>query len=64
VLRVVHGDATPEEVAALLVVLQAAAAPAASEPPRRGEWGSPRRAVRAPLTASRGGWRASAFPTS
>ncbi|WP_460437104.1 acyl-CoA carboxylase epsilon subunit, partial [Angustibacter speluncae] len=46
-LRVVRGDATPEEVAALLVVLQAAAAPAAAAPSPPTKWGAPRRAVRA-----------------
>lgn len=63
-LRVVRGDATPEEVAALLVVLQAAAAPAAAPPSPRREWGTPRRAVRAPLVAGRDAWRASGFPAA
>jgi len=62
VLRVVRGDATPEEIAALLAVVQAAAAPAPAEPAAHSEWGSPRRVVRAPLVASRDGWRRSAFP--
>ncbi len=62
-LRVVRGDATAEEVAALVAVLQAAAAsvPDVDDAPPR-EWGSPRRAVRAPLAPGRGGWRASVFP--
>ncbi len=63
VLAVVRGDATPEEVAALLAVVQAASATAPVEQPRPGEWGSPRRAVRAPITAAPDGWRRSALPS-
>ena len=58
----VRGDATPEEVAALVAVVRAAAAVAPPDVPATSEWGSPRRAVRAPLMAGRDGWRASAFP--
>jgi hypothetical protein len=61
-LRVVRGDATPEEVAALLVVLQALAPATSDAPAPRSEWAAPRRLVRAPLTAGRGAWRASALP--
>ena len=58
VLRVVRGDATPEEVAALVAVLAArAAAPAAPEP--RSHWGRPQ--VRRPLPLpGDGAWRAAA----
>ena len=62
VLVVVRGDATPEEVAALVAVVQAAAAVAPADAPPASQWGSPRRAVRAPLMAGRDGWRASALP--
>jgi hypothetical protein len=61
-LRVVRGDATPEEVAALLVVLQAVAPAASDAPAPRSEWAAPRRLVRAPLTAGRDAWRTSALP--
>ncbi len=63
-LRVVRGDATPEEIAALVAVLTARArAAAAPEPPaRRSAWADARRAVRRPLPHGPGAWRASAFP--
>jgi hypothetical protein len=66
VLRVVRGDATAEEVAALVAVLsaRAAAAAAASErpAPRRSEWAGHERRMRRPVHPSPNGWRASAFP--
>ncbi len=62
VLTVVRGDASPEEVAALVAVVHAAASGAPADTPPASEWGSPRRAVRAPLMAASDGWRASAFP--
>lgn len=51
-LRVVSGDPTAEELAALVAVVSArqAAASAASTPvKKRSEWGHPARAVRQPL---------------
>ena len=63
-LRVVRGDATEEEVAALVAVLaslgsnRAAGRPA----PRRTEWNAPHRLHRRLLPHGPGGWRASAFP--
>ena len=69
VLRVVSGSPSPEEVAALVAVLAAAAGGARShgsssrtDPPRSG-WADHARAVRAPVQAGPGAWRASAFPT-
>ena len=63
-LRLVRGDASPEEVAALLAVLSAASAGAEEKPPPRhtSRWASPERAVRRPLTPGPGAWRASAWP--
>ncbi|MDQ4008114.1 MAG: acyl-CoA carboxylase subunit epsilon [Actinomycetota bacterium] len=64
-LRVVRGDATAEEVAALVAVLsaRAAAAAAAERPaPRRSEWAGHERRMRRPVHPSPNGWRASAFP--
>jgi hypothetical protein len=62
VLRIVHGDATPEEVAALVTVLGALQAP--SPPPRRRapEWSARHRTVRRTLPHGPGGWRSSALP--
>ncbi|GAA5115203.1 acyl-CoA carboxylase subunit epsilon [Alloalcanivorax gelatiniphagus] len=62
-LRVVNADATPEEVAALVAVLSALGS-AGGEPPRRPQpsWNHPARAVRRPLRAGPGAWRASGLP--
>lgn len=61
-LRVVRGDATAEEVAALVAVLGAMGGGEA--PPRRRtpEWSRPARRHRAPLAHGPGGWRASGLP--
>jgi len=63
-LRVVRGDATPEEIAALVVALavRAGARPGpASRPARpRANWRRP--SLRAPLAHGPGAWRASALP--
>ena len=62
-LRLVRGDATPEEIAALVAVLSAASAAGDPAPPRpRSQWASRERAVRQPLAHGRGAWRASALP--
>ncbi|QGN56637.1 acyl-CoA carboxylase subunit epsilon [Nostocoides sp. HKS02] len=65
-LRLVRGDATPEEVAALLAVLSAVSADAAGarEPAARhtSQWASRGRSVRRSVAPGPGGWRASAFP--
>ena len=63
-LRLVRGDATPEEVAALLAVLSAASGDGAAAPAPRptSAWSSPARAVRRPLAPGPGAWRASAWP--
>ena len=62
VLRVVRGDATPEEVAALLGVVASLGGgePAPRRP--RSSWAHPARQVRRPVHAGRGGWRASGLP--
>lgn len=65
-LQVVHGDLTPEELAALVAVLtaraRAAAARAERPKPRRSAWSDPSRRVRRPLPHGPGAWRSSAFP--
>jgi hypothetical protein len=64
-LRVVSGDPTPEEVAALVAVVAARAAdtsPTTPEgPPSR--WAHRGAALRRPLDRGPGAWRASAWPT-
>ena len=63
-LRLVRGDASPEEVAALLAVLSAASGGEDEKPAPRhtSQWSSPGRSVRRPLTPGPGAWRASAWP--
>jgi hypothetical protein len=65
-LQVVHGDPTPEELAALVAVLTARARAATAGPnpaePRRSAWSAPSRRMRRPLPHGPGAWRSSAFP--
>jgi hypothetical protein len=66
ILRVVKGDPTPEELAALVAVVaarNAAAAHAAArtKPKLRSQWGHPARMVRAPHRVGPDQWRRSAF---
>jgi hypothetical protein len=61
-LRVIRGDATPEEVAALVAVV-AALGEGAAEPPRRTpEWSAHHRTMRRSLPHGPGGWRSSGLP--
>jgi hypothetical protein len=63
VLRVIRGDATPEEVAALLAVVMARAAAAPAARPRpSAAWNDHGRVMRAPVAPGPGAWRASAWP--
>ncbi|TWD82061.1 acyl-CoA carboxylase epsilon subunit-like protein [Kribbella amoyensis] len=64
VLRVVKGDPTPEELAALVAVVtaRATAVPAAPEPDRAGDWATYWRTAKRPLHPGPGRWRASAHP--
>ena len=62
VLRIVKGDPTPEELAALVTVVAArASAGAPAKPTPRSEWGHPARAVRGPHRPGPGQWRRSAW---
>jgi hypothetical protein len=63
-LRVVRGDATPEELAALVAVV-AALGSGGGEPPRppTPEWSAHHRKMRRSLPHGPGGWRSSGLPT-
>jgi hypothetical protein len=62
-LRVVRGDPTAEEVAALVAVLASmSASPPAAKARARSTWADPRRRVRTTLPHGPGAWRASALP--
>ncbi|MEP9361774.1 acyl-CoA carboxylase epsilon subunit [Nocardioides sp. CN2-186] len=61
-LRIINGDATPEEVAAVVAVLSALGGPAAPARRRTPSWSAPHRLVRRTLPHGPGGWRASSLP--
>jgi hypothetical protein len=59
-LRIVKGDPTPDEVAALVAVVSAlAGAPGEQKPKRRAEWSARHRLVRRTLHHGPGAWRSS-----
>ncbi|WP_445257133.1 acyl-CoA carboxylase subunit epsilon [Nocardioides aurantiacus] len=60
-LRVVAGDPTPEELAALVAVVAASASGGTPDAPApRSEWSARHRLVRGPHRHGPGAWRASA----
>lgn len=62
-LRVVRGEPSDEELAALTAVLAAAGSQPVTEPPApRSVWADPAHRLRAPLRPGPGAWRASALP--
>ncbi|GAA5043677.1 hypothetical protein HNP84_004468 [Thermocatellispora tengchongensis] len=64
-LRIVRGDATPEEIAALVIALAARGpAPAGRNTPAEtpSPWRDPARRMRKPLAHGPGAWRNSALP--
>jgi Acyl-CoA carboxylase epsilon subunit len=68
-LRVVRGDATPEEVAALVAVIMARTSQEGSPEPtapsrrrQRSAWSDRSRQLRASFHPAPGGWRRSALP--
>ncbi len=62
VLRIVRGEPTPEELAALLAVLSARGGGAAVAPePPRSAWGRPESGMHGHLATHSGAWRESGF---
>nr|WP_221472463.1 acyl-CoA carboxylase epsilon subunit [Amycolatopsis umgeniensis] len=63
-LRVVRGEPSDDELAALTAVVAAAASARAPEPDRKQDswWADKASLVRAPLAPGEGAWRASALP--
>jgi hypothetical protein len=63
-LRIVQGDATPEEIAALVAVLGAGSG-SGDQAARRAKpvngWASPAQVIRRPLLQGPGAWSASAW---
>ena len=64
-LRVVRGDATPEEIAALVAVLAARGDGEAGSQPRsvKNIWSDRSRLLRRPLATGPGAWRNSGLPS-
>jgi hypothetical protein len=62
-LRVVRGDPTAEELAALVTVLVTRSGETAEPARGRSAWNDPARLVRRPLGHGPGGWRSSALPS-
>ena len=65
VLRVIRGDATPEEIAAVVAALLARAAASDALPPARpapSAWSDRSRLLRRPVHAAPDAWRRSALP--
>jgi hypothetical protein len=61
-LRVVRGEPTAEELAALLAVVTARAATSSAVDRPRSTWSDPARQVRRPVPPGAGAWRRSALP--
>jgi acyl-CoA carboxylase epsilon subunit len=61
-LRVVRGDATPEEVAALVLAVAAGARPAAAPARTASTWADRSRLLRRGASPGPGAWRASGLP--
>ncbi|CAJ59872.1 conserved hypothetical protein [Frankia alni ACN14a] len=58
-LRLIRGNATPEEIAAVVALLAARAVPVEGPSPVRSAWADPAQALRAPLATGAGSWRRS-----
>jgi hypothetical protein len=62
-LRIIRGDASAEEIAAIVAVLALRSQPAAPAPSRTFSiWADRNRLMRETVSPSPGGWRRSAFP--
>ncbi|MEU9890417.1 acyl-CoA carboxylase subunit epsilon [Sphaerisporangium sp. NPDC051017] len=61
-LRVVHGAATPEELAALVIAVATRAATPPQPAQKPASWRNPAHLMRTPLFAGAGAWRASSRP--
>ena len=61
ILRVVRGEPTPEELAALIAVLSVRGGAEPAPAPRRSAWGRPGSGVRGALATYPGAWPESGF---
>jgi acyl-CoA carboxylase epsilon subunit len=63
-LRIVRGEPSDDEIAALIAVLAALASAPVQPPVPRSAWADPAHRLRTPLHPSPGAWRSSALPSS
>jgi hypothetical protein len=63
-LRIVRGEPSDEELAALIAVLAGLASAAAQPPVPRSAWANPAHRLRTPLHPGPGAWRSSALPSN
>jgi len=63
ILRVINGDATPEEIAALVAVFASLGYAAAPAPRRTPAWQAHHRKLRVTHPHGPGGWRSSGLPS-
>ncbi|WP_214408763.1 acyl-CoA carboxylase subunit epsilon [Sphaerisporangium fuscum] len=61
-LRIIHGEATPEEVAALVIAVASRASAPSQTPRTRGAWRNPEHLMRKALPKGPGAWRSSSRP--
>ena len=62
-LRIVKGDPSPEELAALVAVVSGLATARSGVAPKpRSEWSAHHRKLRPPHAAGPGGWRSTSLP--
>jgi hypothetical protein len=61
-LRIVKGDATPEEIAALVAVIASMGGAPPAKPKPRGAWAHPARGLRDVHRHGPGAWRSSGLP--
>ncbi|WP_449065561.1 acyl-CoA carboxylase subunit epsilon [Planomonospora algeriensis] len=61
-LKIVRGDATPEEVAALVLALASHRAPPIKVTQKSENWRNPAHRMRKPFPVGQGAWRSSQLP--
>ncbi|GIH89637.1 acyl-CoA carboxylase subunit epsilon [Planobispora siamensis] len=61
-LKIVHGDATPEEIAALVIALASRSASPAKDPQKSENWRNPAHQMRKQLPTGQHAWRSSRLP--
>ncbi|MFB9251544.1 acyl-CoA carboxylase subunit epsilon [Sphaerisporangium melleum] len=61
-LKIMHGDATPEEVAALVIAVATRTSKASQAPRSRELWRNPAHQMRTVFPTGPGAWRASSRP--